>query len=100
MGTKVSVSVSARPLHLFGTEKKGTYFAILPHLLRHMVPLLDLIHEPRAGVVEEQSADAAQRLDGKELDLGVPFFRVAEAHWVDLYLFHVDGRGACEHRKL
>lgn len=58
---------------LFSLHQKGsgTNHFILPHLPTMTVLLLEVFHELCARMIDEQPADAAERLGYEELDLGV-----------------------------
>lgn len=74
--------VSERPsLHF---ERRGSHLAILRHLPGNIIALSELAYGPRVRVVEEQPADAGQRLDGEELKFDLRLIRVNEARGVDL----------------
>ena len=67
----------------------------LLHRGRHRVPPIQLIHEPRPILVDQEPADAAQSFRGKELRLRAGVLGVDEAGGVDLDLVHV-AEGAAE----
>ena len=74
--------------------------AVLPHLARDVVAVLELVDETAAGVVQEEAADTAERLRGQELDLRLGLVGVDEAGRVHLDLLEVDGARADGERHL
>ena len=81
-------------------DKPDGELAVLPHLARDVVAVLELIDETAAGVVQQEAADTAERLRGEELDLRLGLVGVDEAGRVHLDLLEVDGARADGERHL
>lgn len=72
----------AMPLNLLARlsveDEADRVLAVLPHLARNVIAVTELVGEPVALVVEEESSDSTERFGGEELDLGVGVLGVDE----------------------
>lgn len=62
-----------------------------------MIPMLQLIYEPLAISIDQQSSHAPQCFRSEELYFCIRVFRVHEPSWVDLDLFKINAFGTDEH---
>lgn len=62
-----------------------------------MIPMLQLINEPLAISIDQQSSHAPQCFRSEELDFCIRVFRVHEPSWVDLDFFKVNAFGTDKH---
>lgn len=75
-------------------------FLFFPHFAGDVVTVTELVGEPLAVAVEEETTFTPEGFGSQELELGAGVLGVDETGWVDLDLVHVDAVGANGHQHL